>query len=77
MKRYLHEAPQQEIDEMIKSGKTWGDLKAIYSQPEWCTYPDALNGSLGCWSLTDLDHLRCKISEKFCADCDCFKKAQS
>ena len=72
---YFHLAPQRRIDKMIADKKTWGDIQKEFSQPEWCNYPDALQGEMGCWSLVDMgkDGLRTKISHKLCKGCDCYK----
>ena len=73
---YFHQAPQKDIDKMVKEKKTWGDIEKKYKQPEWCNYPDALQGKMGCWSLIDLQKggLRTKISHKFCSGCECYRK---
>jgi hypothetical protein len=72
--RYLHKASNKQIDQLINSGSTIGDLKAKYIQPDWCGYHDATDGPMGCWSLMDLYGLRKRISPKFCQSCDCFKR---
>lgn len=75
-KPYFHLAPQSEIDAMVSDKKVWADVQLNYIQPDWCAYPDALNGKMGCWSLTDIADggLRTKICEAFCQTCDCFNK---
>ncbi len=74
MKKYWHELPQDEIDQILKSGITVGECVKKYKQPDWCAYPDALAGMMGCWSLTSDESggLRTEISEKYCKTCDCF-----
>jgi len=76
---FFHEAPQSDIDSLIANKGTWGDIMERYKQPDWCSYPNALEGQMGCWSLTDLspDGLRNKISESFCQSCPEFKKLGS
>lgn len=71
-KRYFHELSQEEVDKLIADKKNWGDIMREYKQPDWCNYPNALEGTTGCWSLIDLskDGLRTKISKEFCKGCD-------
>jgi hypothetical protein len=73
-KRYFHELEQSEIDILLVEKKTVGDVLRSYKQPEWCDYPDALEMSMGCWSLCDMSQggLRTKISREYCKNCDCF-----
>jgi hypothetical protein len=74
--KYWHKLTDKEIEVLKKKKATvgWG-LKNL-KQPDWCGYPDALCGGMGCWSLVDHE-IRKKISRKFCAKepCDCYKKA--
>ena len=42
-----------------------------YKQPSWCTYPNALQGPMGCWALLSLDTT---VSRRYCQDCMCYKK---
>lgn len=68
-KKYWHELTDEEFENIppkIKCTK----LRKLYSQPDWCSYPDAID-SLGCWSLIDKD-LRKKISIDYCKCCDLF-----
>lgn len=73
---FFHKASQEEVDKLINDKKTWDYICKNYLQPEWCEYPNALNGLMGCWSLIDIskDGYRTKISKDYCKDCDCFKK---
>lgn len=75
MKKYWHEIPQEEIDKLIEEKRNYRYVVENYLQPDWCTYPDALGGIMGCWSLTDNapDGKRTKISHEFCKKCDCYK----
>ena len=50
-------------------GDTWADVQRDYKQPDWCRYPDALDGPMGCWSLVG----RMVTGEDYCRDCDCHK----
>ena len=70
--RYFHELEQTEIDALIDDKKTIGYIMETYKQPDWCKYPNALEGQMGCWSLMDLskDGLWTKISKDFCKGCD-------
>jgi len=70
-KPYFHEASQEDIDKLMESDVTWKEIIDRYSQPEWCNYPDALSGQMGCWSLIDTEPegLRTKISKEFCKSC--------
>ena len=70
--RYFHELEQKEVDALIADKKTIGYIMETYKQPDWCKYPNALEGQMGCWSLMDLskDGLRTKISKDFCKGCD-------
>ena len=65
----FHELSEKEFDEMREQGKTWRDIMDKYHQPEWCEYPDALGGGLGCWSLTSM-MITCKED---CGNCDLIK----
>jgi len=64
--KYFHELTEKERAEMPE--KTVGELMANYSQPEWCNYPDALGGTMGCWSLLSNPG---NISKAFCSTCEC------
>ena len=74
MTNYWHELPQEEVDKILASKITIGELLEKYKQPDWCNYPDALDGNMGCWSLMD-NHkggIRSRISKDYCKDCECF-----
>lgn len=71
--KYFHEATDEEIDNLIASKTTVAQLKELYQQPDWCNYPGALDGIMGCWSLMDLKGLRKSICVKFCSKCEEFK----
>lgn len=69
---YFHELPQETINDLIARKTTWQQIMDNYQQPTWCGYHEALNGSMGCWTLTDLtltSH-RTQLSSSFCADCE-------
>lgn len=73
--KYFHEIPQSEVQQLLDDKRDWGYVMENYIQPEWCDYTAALNGRMGCWSLTDLSEggTRKKISHEFCKGCDCYK----
>lgn len=74
-KKYFHELSQQEIDELIRRRVNWQYIVDNYKQPDWCGYPNALAGSMGCWSLTNLKpNVINMICIKFCKTCIAFKK---
>jgi hypothetical protein len=52
--KYLHEATDEEIQADLDARITNREFADKYTQPEWCNYPDATLGVMGCWSLTDL-----------------------
>ena len=74
MTNYWHELPQEEVDKILASKITIGELLEKYKQPDWCNYPDALDGNMGCWSLMDNHEggIRSRISKDYCKDCECF-----
>lgn len=73
IKPFWHEASEEEIISFMEAGATWEDVMQKYAQPKWCNYPKALEGALGCWSLT-FPETRIKICSAYCKDCECFKQ---
>jgi len=75
-KKYFHKLSRKKIDKLIGNSNTWDDIMKKYKQPKWCTYPNALGGLSGCWSLVDISETdtRSKICRKFCKDCDLYSK---
>ena len=71
--RYWHTLADSTINKLRAKGATWQQVIDGYKQPDWCTYPEALAGVMGCWSLTD-PKIRHEISEEYCANCDCFRR---
>lgn len=69
MKKYYHELTQAEIDALIESKITYGELAKLHPQPKWCTYTDAVMGEMGCWSLM----IPGKVNRDFCRKCECSK----
>ncbi len=71
--RYFHEMSDAEWAawKAQKPPATWRGLQdAGWLQPEWCSYPDALDGMMGCWSLIK----RMVTSKTYCVDCECYRK---
>ena len=68
-KKFFHELSQQEINHLIADKKRWSDIMQEYQQPKWCSYPEALNGKMGCWSLVDLRPTRQVVNETSCQSC--------
>ena len=66
-KPFFHRMTDQRFNAMRDNGATWGDIQRIYQQPEWCNYPDALAGAMGCWSLIG----RIIHRKQNCAGCEC------
>lgn len=75
MQKFFHEIPQSEVQQLMDDKMDWGYVMDNYRQPDWCAYPDALRGRMGCWSLIDLSEggTRMKISHDFCQGCECYK----
>lgn len=69
--KYWHEIPQKEITKLVEQKKSVQFIIDNYKQPDWCNYPDALSGLMGCWSLNDntTNGLRTNISRQFCKNC--------
>jgi hypothetical protein len=69
--RYWHEVEPEERERLIKeSNMLPREFLKQFKQPDWCTYPDALAGLMGCWSLV---LSRTINSIKDCAGCECNK----
>lgn len=75
-KPYFHELTDEQVNELLASHITWGELVDRFAQPEWCNYHNALMGEMGCWSLVDMRGLRKEISLDYCKSCDCCRKMQ-
>lgn len=69
-KIYFHELPAEERKAILESKMTVGAFMEKYSQPDWCTYPEALASVMGCWSLVSPD---IKVDKEYCTRCDLFK----
>lgn len=75
---YWHKLTRSQQHEILERGaalhKTWGGLGKRFKQPDWCNYPDALEGEMGCWSLLGvwMNSSEIVFSREFCKDCDCY-----
>ena len=69
MPKYWHELTDEEIAGIPPEMKC-SELRKLYKQPDWCSYPEAID-ALGCWSLIG-NNTRTKISKEFCKVCDLF-----
>lgn len=65
-KPLFHEVTDSEWESMKAAGLTWGDMQERFAQPDWCAYPDALAGQMGCWSLVG----RMVTGIDYCKDCE-------
>jgi len=74
-KRYWHTLANSTIKRLVSKHTTWGEVMRRYKQPEWCKYPAALEGSMGCWSLIGFG-TRHKISREYCSKCEYSKGVQ-
>ena len=70
--KYWHELEHSEVINLVGK-ENWQYVMDNYKQPDWCKYPGALSGIMGCWSLTT-ESIRPKISREFCKNCDEFIK---
>jgi hypothetical protein len=70
MKKYWHEIPEDEMKTLLSKPLTESYVLDNYLQPDWCEYPEALRGLMGCWSLTGNNRIH--IGLDFCKKCDCF-----
>ena len=60
----------KEFKDIVDSKKyTYKKLAEDYPQPEWCNYPGATEGIMGCWSL--MSHM--VKNKNFCRNCDQIK----
>ena len=65
--KYFHELTKVDYEKLVIEGITYNELAKRHPQPKWCNYPDAVQGVMGCWSLTGF-----KIKKKSdCKDCEC------
>jgi len=69
--RYFHEIDEQERQAIFDRNIPVREVVEQYKQPDWCTYRNALQGGMGCWSLLLGDVA--KKGEEFCRTCDTHK----
>jgi len=69
--RYFHELQEEERQAIFDKKTTVGEVVEQYKQPDWCTYPNALQGAMGCWSLL-MGNVATE-GETFCKTCDCHR----
>jgi hypothetical protein len=68
MIKYFHELTKREIN---KLEGTVEQVSKDYPQPDWCEYPGAVAGAMGCWSLMlGIIH---KKGKAYCVNCECCK----
>lgn len=73
MKKYWHELSKKEQEEVkLRNGYTVGEFLNEFSQPDWCSYPEALESVMGCWALFFGD-----VHDKnYCRRCECFIRSE-
>jgi hypothetical protein len=72
MEKYFHELTDEEYQQLMDSGITVNQLLDTYLKPDWCNYPGALDGPMGCWSL--FYRFKGNVSREYCKDCDDFRQ---
>ncbi len=65
--------PKKVWEKKIAWKKTIGWICERYKQPDWCGYPGALYGLMGCWSLISKPYER---NKKKCKKCDLYERDQ-
>ncbi len=78
MIKYFHELTKTEFNKLVKKKMTWEQCAKDYPQPVWCAYPDAVYGTMGCWSLMSFneDGTNWVTGRNYCKNCDCHIKKQ-
>lgn len=51
MGKPFHELTKEEYAELVEARMTYDEIAEQHPQPEWCIYPLATYGFLGCWTL--------------------------
>ena len=72
MIKYFHQLRAEEYSWLVKEKTIWGELQTSFPQPQWCNYPQAVYGLMGCWSLIYF----MVTGESYCKNCDCYKKRE-
>jgi hypothetical protein len=70
MRRPFLSITDAEWKTLCDANTTWQWIMENFDQPEWCNYPDALSGMMGCWSLVG----RYVTGKKYCKNCECNKR---
>jgi len=65
--KYWHELNIGAQKALGKSSMKYGKFLKVYSQPDWCKYPMALAGGMGCWSLIIPGQIR---GPEYCRNCE-------
>lgn len=68
--KYFHNLTREEFVQIRETKITWAECAIKYPQPKWCTYPGAVCGAMGCWSLMDF----MVKGKSYCKNCDCFRE---
>lgn len=68
MEKRWHLLSTKEQEELLDSQMKLKSFMEKYSQPEWCSYPRALESMMGCWSLMTPGRIRDRSS---CGNCEC------
>ena len=68
MIKCFHELTEAEFQGLPKM--TWGEAAKDYPQPDWCGYPNAVDGVMGCWALMGFE----VTGRDFCKDCEYYIK---
>lgn len=79
-KEYWHKLTKKEKTflETPKYHITWGQIMKKFKQPDWCKYPMALKGEMGCWTLVGVagwKEMKQTVKRK-CNTCDLSKHYQ-
>lgn len=71
--KYWHKLSKRQKDFLRRKHVTIGWIVKHLKQPDWCTYPEALSGNMGCWSLTAREERKIKITKEYCSRCNCYQ----
>lgn len=74
--KYFHELTKGEFIELTKKKSTWAECAKDYPQPIWCSYPNAVCGDMGCWSLMSFGDTERNFvtGRNYCKTCACYIK---
>lgn len=68
-KQFWHELDESKQHEILNTKElTFTVFLTMFEQPSWCSYPEALAGACGCWSLLTPGRI---TSIESCTDCEC------